>query len=94
MNWKISWSVGVYIEKDIFGDIAGVSRVRARSNAPETEEELCGCKTHVTPLLESLSILFRQKVLGQELFLSYEGLLNVLKQPALCCHTQAEKRRA
>src|SRR5215475_16059982 len=29
--------------KYIFGDIAGVPRMCARSSAPETEEELCGC---------------------------------------------------
>jgi hypothetical protein len=51
-------SRGIY-RKYIFGDIAGVPRVRARSSAPETEEELCGWKTHMTPLRESLSYCFR-----------------------------------
>jgi hypothetical protein len=47
---------GIYL-KYIFGDIASHPRVWAKSSAPEREEELCGCKAHVTPLRESLSIV-------------------------------------
>jgi hypothetical protein len=57
MNQKMSWQKDIY-RKYIFGDIASVPRVWARSTAPETEEVLCGCRTDVTLIRELLSDSF------------------------------------
>jgi hypothetical protein len=63
--------------KYIFGDIA------KRSEIKRAQE----CKTHVVPPRELLSILLVILVIRMRIFFLLLGLLNVLKQPALCRYT-------
>ena len=61
---KDNFASGGMDRKYIFGEIANVPRVSARSSTTEMEERLC--ETHMTPPRELLSIFFSYQ--GEDFF--------------------------